>query len=80
MDAKNDRVTVIYSTIFKDTDAVTARLFFQEFGSRKSSQTAPQVICRLREPPAELKDCKDALVGENVGYITLGMSFLPYIF
>jgi actin related protein 2/3 complex subunit 2 len=71
IDAKSDRVTVIYSTTFMEDDAVAGKLFLQEFEQgRRSSQTAPQVLYRIREPPNELKDCKDALVGENVGYIT----------
>lgn len=69
--ASFDRVTVIFSTLFKDSgDSILGKIFLQEFGAVKASQTAPQVLYRYREPPAELQDCKDALVGENVGYVT----------
>jgi actin related protein 2/3 complex subunit 2 len=40
---------------------------------RKASQTAPQVLYSVGEPPLELKGFPDARVGENVGYITFGM-------
>lgn len=69
--ASFDRVTVIFSTLFKDSgDSILGKIFMQEFGAVRPSQTAPQVLYRYREPPAELQDCKDALVGENVGYAT----------
>ncbi|GMR41925.1 hypothetical protein PMAYCL1PPCAC_12120, partial [Pristionchus mayeri] len=72
VEAKADRVTVIFSTIFKDPDdVVIGKVFLQEFREgRKASQTAPQVLYSLGEPPMELKDQKDAKVGDNVGYIT----------
>ncbi|KAE9549023.1 hypothetical protein FO519_007767 [Halicephalobus sp. NKZ332] len=70
--ASTDRVTAIFSTLFKDgNDSVLGKLFLQEFSeARKAGQTAPQVLYRYREPPAELADCRDALVGDNVGYVT----------
>uniref|UniRef100_A0A0M3KJJ1 Arp2/3 complex 34 kDa subunit n=1 Tax=Anisakis simplex TaxID=6269 RepID=A0A0M3KJJ1_ANISI len=43
----------------------------QEFREgRKASQTAPQVLYSVGEPPLELRSCADARVGDNVGYIT----------
>jgi actin related protein 2/3 complex subunit 2 len=72
IEAKADRVTVIFSTLFKDPDdVVIGKLFLQEFREgRKASQTAPQVLYSVGEPPMELRNCADAKVGDNVGYIT----------
>ena len=43
--AKADRVTVVFSTVFKDDDdVIIGKVFMQEFKEgRKASQTAPQV-------------------------------------
>jgi len=72
IEAKADRVTVIFSTVFKDADdIVIGKLFLQEFREgRKASQTAPQVLYSAGEPPLELKSFSGARTGENVGYIT----------
>ncbi|CAI5444793.1 unnamed protein product [Caenorhabditis angaria] len=72
IEAKADRVTVIFSTVFKDADdVIIGKVFLQEFREgRKASQTAPAVLYSLGEPPLELKDLPGARVGENVGYIT----------
>ncbi|KAK6745243.1 hypothetical protein RB195_011764 [Necator americanus] len=72
IEAKSDRVTVIFSTIFKDPDdVIIGKVFLQEFREgRKASQTAPAVLYSLGEPPLELRDQPGARVGENVGYIT----------
>jgi len=72
VEAKPDRVTVVFSTIFKDEDdIVIGKVFMQEFKEgRKASHTAPQVLFSHREPPMELKDMPDARVGDNIGYIT----------
>lgn len=45
VEAKPDRVTVIFSTVFKDEDdVIIGKVFMQEFKEgRKASQTAPQV-------------------------------------
>ncbi|XP_037089958.1 actin-related protein 2/3 complex subunit 2-like [Pollicipes pollicipes] len=71
VEAKADRVTVVFSTIFKDeTDVVIGKVFMQEFKEgRKASHTAPQVMFSHREPPLELQNT-DARVGDNIGYIT----------
>lgn len=73
VEAKSDRVTVVFSTIFKDeNDIVIGKVFMQEFKEgRRASHTAPQVLFSHREPPLELQN-SDALVGENIGYITFG--------
>ncbi|XP_043278727.1 probable actin-related protein 2/3 complex subunit 2 [Venturia canescens] len=71
VEAKSDRVTVVFSTIFKDEDdMVIGKMFLQELKEgRRASHTAPQVLFNHREPPLELQDC-DAAVGESIGYIT----------
>uniref|UniRef100_A0A1B6E4U4 Arp2/3 complex 34 kDa subunit n=1 Tax=Clastoptera arizonana TaxID=38151 RepID=A0A1B6E4U4_9HEMI len=71
IEAKSDRVTVVFSTIFKDeNDVVIGKVFMQEFKEgRRASHTAPQVLFSHREPPLELQNT-DARVGENIGYIT----------
>lgn len=69
--AQKDRVTVIFSTLFTDDDdIIIGKVFMQEFREgRRGSTTAPQVLFSHREPPLELKG-QDALVADNVGYIT----------
>lgn len=71
VEAKPDRVTVVFSTIFKDMDdIVIGKVFMQEFKEgRRASHTAPQVLFSHREPPMELANT-DARVGDNIGYIT----------
>lgn len=71
VESKADRVTVIFSTVFKDDDdVVIGKVFMQEFKEgRKASQTAPQVLFSHKEPPRELQGT-DAARGENIGYIT----------
>lgn len=71
IEAKSDRVTVIFSTVFKDeTDIIIGKVFMQEFKEgRKASHTSPQVIFSHRDPPMELRDT-DAKKGDNIGYIT----------
>ncbi|XP_028398907.1 actin-related protein 2/3 complex subunit 2-like [Dendronephthya gigantea] len=69
--AKADRVTVIFSTVFRDDDdVIIGKVFMQELKEgRRASQTAPQVLFSHREPPLELKGT-NAVVGDNIGYIT----------
>lgn len=70
IEAKSDRVTVVFSTVFKDEDDVKlGKVFLQEFKEgRRASATAPQVLFS-RDPPRGLEGT-DARVGEGVGYIT----------
>ncbi|XP_067928959.1 actin-related protein 2/3 complex subunit 2-like [Watersipora subatra] len=69
--AQKDRVTVIFSTVFKDSDDVTiGKVFMQEFKEvRRQFQQAPQVLFSQKDPPTELAST-DAAVGDNIGYIT----------
>lgn len=73
MEAQADRVTVIFSTIFRDEDdVIIGKVFMQELREgRRASHTAPQVLFTHREPPLELANT-DAKVGDNIGYVTFG--------
>lgn len=76
--ASHDRVTVIFSTIFREeTDRVFGKVFLQEFvdARRRAIQNAPQVLYR-NEPPLELQDVRGLADGSNgeVGYVTFGSS------
>ena len=57
VEAKDDRCTVIFSTVFKDADdVIIGKVFMQEFKEgRKASQTAPQVLFSHKDPPRELE-------------------------
>jgi actin related protein 2/3 complex, subunit 2 len=76
--ASHDRVTVIFSTIFRDeTDRIFGKVFLQEFvdARRRAIQNAPQVLFRS-DPPLELQGMKGVgKTGEKgeVGFITFGM-------
>ncbi|XP_022169174.1 probable actin-related protein 2/3 complex subunit 2 [Myzus persicae] len=71
VEAKADRVTVVFSTVFRDSDdIVLGKVFMQELREgRRASQTSPQVLFSHKEPPLELQDT-NARVGDEVGYIT----------
>ena len=73
VEAKADRVTVVFSTVFRDSDdVVLGKVFMQELREgRRASQTSPQVLFSHKEPPLELQDT-NARVGDEVGYITFG--------
>ncbi|CAD6504341.1 BgTH12-06072 [Blumeria graminis f. sp. triticale] len=72
--ASYDRVTVIFSTLFREeTDRVFGKVFIQEFvdARRRAIQNAPQVLFRT-DPPLELQGVpgfKDNGNGE-IGYVT----------
>lgn len=76
--ASHDRVTVIFSTIFRDeTDRIFGKVFLQEFvdARRRAIQNAPQVLFRS-DPPLELQNVpglKKTEKGE-LGFITFGPS------
>lgn len=68
-----DRVTVVFSTIFKDeTDKVFGKVFLQEFvdARRRSVQTAPQVLYSHNEPPLDIQRVVDHRSDNNKGYVT----------
>lgn len=66
-----DRVTVIFSTMFKEADdLIVAKVFLQELTEvRRRFDRAPQVLYSQSVPPAELQGT-GAVVGNNVAYIT----------
>lgn len=69
-----DRVTVIFSTLFKDdTDKIFGKVFLQEFvdARKRSVQTAPQVLYTDKEPPLDIQHVvtKRHEV-DNKGYVT----------
>jgi actin related protein 2/3 complex, subunit 2 len=76
--AAHDRVTVIFSTIFKEeTDRVFGRVFLQEFVDARrlpGIQNAPQVLYSNRDPPLEIRHLKGLQQTEDVGYVTFGES------
>ncbi|KAF2234450.1 actin-related protein-like protein 2/3 complex subunit 2 [Viridothelium virens] len=72
--ANYDRVTVIFSTIFREeTDRIFGKVFLQEFvdARRRAIQNAPQVLFR-NDPPLELEGVPGlAQSGSGeIGYIT----------
>ena len=76
--ASHDRVTVIFSTLFKDeVDRIFGKVFLQEFvdARRRAIQNAPQVLFRS-DPPLELQGLRGVgKTGEKgeMGFITFGM-------
>ena len=74
IEAKSDRVTVVFSTVFRDEDdIVLGKVFLQELREgRRASHTAPQVLFSHREPPLELQST-ESKIGDNIGYITFGI-------
>lgn len=72
--AQGDRVTVLFSTLFKDdTDIIFGKVFLQEFGAARKSpalQNAPQVLYYPKDPPEELKGVSGLKSGDNIGYVT----------
>ena len=73
--AEHDRVTVIFSTVFReDTDHVFGDVFLREFvdaRKRPAIQNAPQVLFS-KAPPLELSSFPDLSKHEGVAYITFG--------
>lgn len=69
-----DRVTVIFSTIFKDeTDKIFGKVFLQEFvdARKRSVQTAPQVLYSHKEAPLDIQSVVNKRhEDDNKGYVT----------
>jgi len=80
--AHNDRVTVIFSTFFKEEmDQVFGKVFLQEFVDARrdpSVQNAPQVLYTNREPPLEIRDIPGIQSCDNIGYVTFVMNQRHY--
>ncbi|KAF8159643.1 actin-related protein ARPC2 [Crassisporium funariophilum] len=72
--AAPDRVTVIFSTIFREeTDRIFGKVFLQEFVDARrqpSIQNAPQVLYSSRDPPLEIRHVPGLRNSEDVGYVT----------
>ncbi|KAI0714399.1 actin-like protein ARPC2 [Cerioporus squamosus] len=72
--ASSDRVTVIFSTMFREeTDRVYGKVFLQEFVDARrlpTIQSAPQVLYTTREPPLEIRHLPGLNDTEDVGYVT----------
>ncbi|PAV18519.1 actin-related ARPC2 [Pyrrhoderma noxium] len=72
--AAPDRVTVFFSTVFKEeTDRIFGKVFLQEFVDARrlsSLQNAPQVLYSNRDPPLELRGVAGLKSSEDVGYVT----------
>ncbi|CAG8561249.1 13878_t:CDS:2 [Acaulospora colombiana] len=82
--AQHDRVTVIFSTLFKEeTDRIFGRVFLQEFVDarrRPAIQNAPQVLYSSKEPPLEIRhlpELQNAGESEDIGYVTFGSYMSP---
>ncbi|KAJ9064021.1 Arp complex subunit [Entomophthora muscae] len=80
--AHGDRVTVIFSTFFKEEmDQVFGKVFLQEFVDARrdpSVQNAPQVLYTNREPPLEIRDIPGVQSHDNIGYVTFVMNSRHY--
>ncbi|KAH9941362.1 actin-like protein ARPC2 [Amylocystis lapponica] len=72
--ASPDRVTVIFSTIFREeTDRIVGKVFLQEFVDARrlpTIQSAPQVLYTTREPPLEIRHLPGLVDSEDIGYVT----------
>jgi len=72
--ASHDRVTVIFSTVFREeTDRIFGKVFLSEFvdARRRAIQNAPQVLYRS-DPPLEIRNVPGVKMNESgdLGYIT----------
>jgi actin related protein 2/3 complex subunit 2 len=84
--ASFDRVTVIFSTVFREeTDRIFGKVFLQEFvdARRRAIQNAPQVLFR-NDPPLELQGIPGVdtsglvcFIESCVGHVTDSSSPLP---
>ncbi|RPB26104.1 P34-Arc-domain-containing protein [Terfezia boudieri ATCC MYA-4762] len=72
--ASHDRVTVVFSTVFREeTDRIFGKVFLSEFvdARRRAIQNAPQVLYR-NDPPLEIRNVPGVKTDESgdLGYIT----------
>ncbi|KDQ59216.1 hypothetical protein JAAARDRAFT_33952 [Jaapia argillacea MUCL 33604] len=72
--ASHDRVTVIFSTVFREeTDRIFGKVFLQEFVDARrlpTIQNAPQVLYSNRDPPLEIRGVPGLRDTEDIGYVT----------
>lgn len=80
----SDRVTVIFSTVFKEeTDRILGKVFLQEFVDarrRPAIQNAPQVLYSYRDPPLEIQSLSGLESSDNIGYVTFVLFPQHYTF
>lgn len=75
--ASHDRVTVIFSTVFREeTDRIFGKVFLSEFvdARRRAIQNAPQVLYR-NDPPLEIR----GLIEESQGGAAVGTKEIGYV-
>jgi actin related protein 2/3 complex subunit 2 len=67
-----ERVTVVFSIMFKDADdQVFAKIFLQEFAdARRNMSNAPAVSFSSKEAPGEIKGVSGVKEGEGHGFVT----------
>jgi len=72
--ASPDRVTIIFSTVFREeTDRIFGKVFLQEFVDARRQptiQNAPQVLYSSRDPPLEIRHLPGLKNSDDVGYVT----------
>jgi len=72
--AAHDRVTVIFSTVFREeTDRIFGKVFLQEFVDARrlpQIQNAPQVLFTNRDPPLEIRHVPGLRHSDDIGYVT----------
>jgi len=72
--ASPDRVTVVFSTVFREeTDRIFGKVFLQEFVDARRQptiQNAPQVLYSNRDPPLEIRHVPGLRNTEDIGYVT----------
>jgi len=72
--ASPDRVTIIFSTVFREeTDRIFGKVFLQEFVDARrqpSIQNAPQVLYSNRDPPLEIRHVPGLRSTDDIGYVT----------
>lgn len=75
-----DRVIVIFTIMFKDSDDVVfAKVFLQEYqDARKTMTNVPSVLFSQKEPPLELKGVKNLRVLDGQGFVSFVL-FAPHI-
>jgi len=78
--AESDRVIVIFTMQFKDSDDVVfAKVFLQEYqDARRTMTNAPSVLFSQKEPPLELKGAKNLRMTEGQGFVSFVL-FAPHI-
>uniref|UniRef100_A0A0K0E4C7 Arp2/3 complex 34 kDa subunit n=1 Tax=Strongyloides stercoralis TaxID=6248 RepID=A0A0K0E4C7_STRER len=71
VEGREDRVTIIIATQFKDPeDILYGNIFLQQYvESRKVNKTSPQIIFSNGKPPIEMANIKSALGNNNMFYI-----------